>query len=482
MDQREQCIQMVNELITGIDQGDFSGTKPLPDKYTYGHLRALFALSPALDDGKELYEQLYNIVMEHGKSRIRKKVQNGEKIKIAFLAISAAEWPAEKVYRLLESDERVECCVVVSPLADRDPESRRDNYRQTFDFFRQNGYDVRGGYDEESDTCVLWPDLGGMPDIVIHLTTWWDSLPNIYKVVFFPLSCINCYIPYGIYTANSIDGSYVRYHVYNKDFVNLMWKVYADSLRNLEGYQEYGFLQGRNAACSGYAKMDYFYDSKKWEEEEIKKIWKIPSNKKAEDMKKIIIAPHHAILGYGGIKFSTFPMNAFFLLYLAEKYRDSISFILKPHPNLRFRAVEAKVFESYEAYDAYLAKWDALPNARVVQEAGYLDIFATSDGMIMDSASFIAEYMYVNKPLLFLRRNGQAFNKLGEKLLQAYHLAGGDNYTEIENFLQDIILKENDVKKDVREKIWKEELDYMRINQCTASEYIYEDIKSLWES
>ena len=43
--------------------------------------------------------------------------------------------------------------------------------------------------------------------------------------------------------------------------------------------------------------------------------------------------------------------------------------------------------------------WNALPNAKVVEEESYLDIFATSDGMIMDSASFIGEYLYVNKPL-----------------------------------------------------------------------------------
>lgn len=479
MDAQERYIMLLNELLDGIDAGDFDDIGKIPEKYTYEHLMALFVTSDMLDNGRTLYEQLYTISMAHGKHMLQRKIQNGEKIKIAFLAISAAEWPAEKVYRLLERDERTECYVVVSPLVDRDFESRRDTYRQTYDFFKQNGYHVKNSYHEETDSCEPWQALGGMPDICIHLSSWYQSMPDVYRITSFPLSCINCYIPYGMYVANSVDGSYVKDYVYNKGFVNLMWKIYADSRRNQEGYQEHGLLRGKNVAFSGYPKMDCFYDSQKWTEEKIRKLWKIPEGKKADDMKRIIIAPHHAILGYGGIKFSTFPQNVYFLLYLAEKYQDKVSFILKPHPNLRIRAVEAKVFESYEDYDAYLGKWDALPNAKVVQESDYLGIFATSDGMIMDSASFIAEYMYVNKPLLFLQRDGQAFNKLGEKLMQAHYLKQGDDYIGIERFLQNVILGGDDSKKPVREEIWKEELDYVGLNRCAASEYIYHDICNL---
>lgn len=83
--------------------------------------------------------------------------------------------------------------------------------------------------------------------------------------------------------------------------------------------------------------------------------------------------------------------------------------MFKPHPNLRARVVQAHAFESEEAYDTYLEEWNKLPNACVMQEEDYRSAFATSDGMIMDSCSFIAEYMYVDKPLLFLKRDGQAF-------------------------------------------------------------------------
>ena len=39
----------------------------------------------------------------------------------------------------------------------------------------------------------------------------------------------------------------------------------------------------------------------------------------------------------------------------------------------------------------------------------YLAYFASSDAMILDSVSFMAEYLYVHKPALFLTREGERF-------------------------------------------------------------------------
>lgn len=479
MNQNERVVSLVKEFLSGVDAGDFDNIDRIPGKYTYEYLYALYICADMLDNGIRLYEQLYDIIIAHGKNSIQKKIKNGEKIKVAFLAISAAEWSAWELYRMLNQNEAVECYVVVAPLVDRDEESSKDTYRQTYQYFEQNGYDVRGALDEEYNHIVSWDELGGMPDIVVHMTPWYESLPTAFRVTSFPLSCINCYIPYAFYVEDSLDKLYSLNFVYNKDFVNMMRRVYTDSLKNLQGYREYGMLHGKNVLFSGYIKMDPFYHLKEYREEEIREIWKIPDGKCSKDMKKVIFAPHHSFLGYGGIKYSTFARNAWFLLYLAKKYQDKVSFIYKPHPNLRVRAVEAGLFENYEEYDAYMEEWGGLPNAKVVQEKDYIDIFATSDGMIMDSISFIAEYLYVNKPLLFLQRDGQAFNELGKEVIRAHYLEWGEDYLAIETFLQDVIINGNDDRKSIREEIWKKELDYMAVNKCMACEYIYRDICSL---
>lgn len=478
-DWKREYAKNIEELFQGIDAGDFNQAGEIPDRYTWLHLYSLLRLSDELDDGQELYRQIYEAAIAHGQSCVKRKAQDGEKVRVVFLAISAAEWPAEKVYRLLVADERTACEIVVAPLMDRDVESRRDTYIKTRDYFLENGFAVREIYDAERDKCLDWSDIGGVPDILIHLTPWFQSLPQVCWILSFPLRCVHLYIPYATYVEDSVDRKYTINCVYNSPFVNMVWRAYADSEKNMEGYRKYGLLEGKNIVSSGYAKMDAFYEKRNYSREEIGRLWKIPEGREADEMKRVIIAPHHAILGYAGIRFATFPRNAFFLLYLAKKYQDQVSFIYKPHPNLRLRAVEAGVFESYEAYDEYVREWEALPNARVVNESSYMEIFETSDAMIMDCCSFIAEYLYVDKPLLFLRREGQVFNGLGEELMKAYDTAWGSDYCAIEAFLQNTVIGGMDEKKPIREAVWGEHLDYVSRNHCMASEVIYRDICSL---
>lgn len=478
MNQYEKYAGLANEVIEGITQGVFA-REIIPEKYTYEHLFSLFVMRRQLDGGSELYQVFYDWIMGHNEAKIKQKCARGEKITIVFLAISAAEWGAEKIYHMLKQDNRVECYVVVSPLMDRDLESRRDGYYQNVDFFKRNGYEVRGRCNDEFNEVATWQELGGMPDIVIHSTSWFAALPAMYQVINFPLSCLNYYIPYGVYLAENDMGNYMEKIVYNSVFTNMMKRIYADSEKNLLGYQQHGLLHGKNVVYTGYAKLDYFYEKRIWSEEDIRKLWKIPDGIKCEDMKKVIIAPHHSLSEKAIVKFSTFSKNMWFLFDLARKYRNEISFVLKPHPNLRSKAVEEQVFESYEAYDAYIDEWNSLPNARVVQEDSYLEIFETSDGMILDSVSFLAEYMYVNKPLLFLTGKGQAFNALGKSLLEGIYTVNGEDFAGMEEFLQDVLLDGNDILKEKRTEIFTAELDYMNLKKCSASESVYNDIISV---
>lgn len=481
MGAEEMYIKRVQELMSGIDRGDFSDVSRPPEAFRFGHLTALFYLADCLENGRKLYEQVYDRVMAYGQYHIRHKVASGQKIRVAFLAISAAEWAVENVYRSLIQDERLECFVVVCPLMDRKKEDRMRSEEMSYHFFQEQGYNTRRIYHSEQDQCDGWESLGGVPDLVIHLTSWYNALPEQYQIEQLPLHTVNCYIPYGMYVADSPDGNYVKQLVYNKEFVNLQWRVFADSRENLAGYQEHELLHGKNVRCSGYAKMDYFRQKREYTPEQIHSIWKLPAQEGMDNRKRVIIAPHHSITPSAGIQYATFLRNAYFWLYLAKKYQDKITFIFKPHPNLRWKTVWAHMFEAFEEYDEYLEAWNTLPNAKVVEEQSYLEIFATSDGIIMDSASFIGEYLYVDKPVLFLTRREQAFNSLGAKIMPCYQTAEGGDYTAIEQFLVQVILGEEDTKKNDRGRTYRELLDYVSWNDCLASEYICQDILSLLE-
>ena len=115
-EQYEQYAIWVNELIEEID-----GQKAnIPEKYTYKYLQALFMLADYLDGGRKLYELIYDFAIKYGIENIHRKSAAGEKIKIVFVAISAAEWASEQLYYKLRSDDRIECYIVISPLVDRD--------------------------------------------------------------------------------------------------------------------------------------------------------------------------------------------------------------------------------------------------------------------------------------------------------------------------------------------------------------------------
>ena len=103
---------------------------------------------------------------------------------------------------------------------------------------------------------------------------------------------------------------------------------------------------------------------------------------------------------------------------------------------------------------------------------------ASSDAMILDSVSFLAEYMYFNKPLLFLTRKSQTVNEFGEQIKDVLYQTPGENLEGIRHFLEKTIYE--DSKRREREKFFSEYLDYYRDNGKLASEFIYSDIvKSL---
>ena len=466
----------LGQLVDGIDRGDFNSVSEIPDTYTYGHLLALFMNRHMLDGGAELFEQFYDLATACALHHVKQRALSG-KVRVVFLTYSAAEWQAEGLYRLLEKDERFETLIVTCPLIDRPRDAADKTFEETSRFFESGNYHVKRGFYGQRDHVCSWEELGGLPDIAIHLFPYSFAVPQSLSIEALPFRCLNIYIPYGMDTVDSPERKYLIHNLYNFGFMNLVWRVYAESRETVTGFCEHQVLKGKNVVYSGYPKMDFFFDkSKQYGKDDLRRIWKIPDGKTAGEMKKVIIAPHHSISPNHLILFSTFRHNAFFWPYLAQKYADRVSFIYKPHPNVRATAVEQRVFPDYEAYDAYTAEWDALPNARVVTEDSYLEIFATSDAMIMDSGSFIAEYLYADKPLCFLTRKEQAFSALGEAAMQAHYRVPGTDYHAVERFLEEVVLGQNDTMARERKRIFSEHLDYVAENGCLASDFIYNDI------
>lgn len=77
---------------------------------------------------------------------------------------------------------------------------------------------------------------------------------------------LNVYISYGLTVGNSQTGRFDELCMYNKEFMNLCWRVYTETKTDYEEFIRYEALGGKNVRNSGYIKMDYFYDEHSYTE------------------------------------------------------------------------------------------------------------------------------------------------------------------------------------------------------------------------
>lgn len=224
---QEEIVNLANELTDAVEKNKFNMLCET-GKLKYAHLIAMFLATQAMDDGRKLYLYFYKLAMKCGKDRIISKVNNGNKIKIAFLPISASEWQAEYIYRKLENDNRFEVEIVPVPLIGRSKEDRTAIYLQTCRFFGSDKYNVKEIYDTETEEIKGWDEIGGIPDIIVHLTPWYLNIAPSYQITKLPLNVVNIYISYSLSIGNSKTEEWESYR-YNQDFLNVMWKVYTET-------------------------------------------------------------------------------------------------------------------------------------------------------------------------------------------------------------------------------------------------------------
>ena len=142
---------------------------------------------------------------------------------------------------------------------------------------------------------------------------------------------------------------------------------------------------------------------------------------------------------------ATFRENGQLILNLA-KNNPSTTWIFKPHPRLKFALLKNNIMSENEV-EEYYREWEAIGN--VYLQVDYLNIFKSSDLMITDCCSFLAEYLPSGKPLIRLvNKDSTALNLLGQEVVKGYYETSNNN--ELEETFKQIVLDKNDPKRDVR--------------------------------
>ena len=398
---------------------------------------------------KDEFAALMESVFEASAAKIRHK----EKIRIAFVLHEQTQWFGAELYNLFARNEKFEttffmCARITGATGNRLFE--KDFWRS----IEQINSCVSGVIVPEGRKVYFPPQ-----DVLIYLTPFPSTVPFALRGENLTPETLVAHIPY------AFDISIRSKEYYNRLMFRVAWKVFFSSVAGLEMFAKKNAVGMPRGVFSGYPRMDAFFKR----DVQFTFDWKMAR----PDAKKIIWAPHWSI--NSDVKFATFQWNFEFMYEFAKSHPET-SWVVKPHPALFDTAVKENVFESVAAFEQYLRAWDALPNAKVVVGAYYQAIFATSDAMIHDSDTFIAEYQYVDKLMIFLTRDTQKFNTLGKKILRASYLVDGQNFDAIAETIQRVVIDGNDYKAVERRELFDKYLDYPKINGALASAFIHGSI------
>lgn len=385
--------------------------------------------------------------------KIKSKTAKNEKIRILFVCEENQKWGYQFVYELLLKDNRFEVLpVVLYPIVTKN----RVEFAQekNIDFFKQQCVKAVDGYDYQSKANK---DIEYYtPDIVFYQQPWYLQSAN--HPVHVSKYALTVMIPYGYTTLNEKSwGSDAVKRVYSN-----LWMFFSESPYHNKFYKKAAGMQNKdNLYATGTPKLDYYRVPVNTDFE---KLWKGGSN-------RIIWAPHHSI-NNSGLCMSNFQEYYKFFLDFA-KQNQQYSFVMKPHPALRSSCISSG-FMAENEFDAYINEWNGLKNTCVYTEGNYFDIFKTSDILITDCSSFLAEYFPSGKPIILLDRDNRApFDAFGEKLKAGFYNVKKPE--QLSDLLNKILIENYDELKPLRQKILQEVFYF---TEKSSSEIIVEFLQT----
>ena len=391
--------------------------------------------------------------------KLVRKIKHKPVISVAFLVIHESIWKYEELYQLMKADKRFSLCIFICPYISYGEKTMKEEMERAYNYFADRGYETISTFDEQRNT---WRDIKNIdkPDIVFFTNPHKVTLKQ-YQIDNF-LNVLTCYSPYAFVVIHKLEIHY------KKHFHALLWKHFIET----EFHRRYAedLLSGltKNTVVSGYPSLESIRHLCVKRED----VWKVSDT----DIKNIIWAPHHTINeDDSGLAYSTFLQYAEYFREFEKQYSQKIQIAFKPHPLLKsklFLHPDWGVSRTTEYYES----WYNIPNGQL-EEGEYHNLFATSDALILDSASFLAEYLYTHRPLLFLERDSDLKSRLNSFGQAIYdHIYVAKELKEIEQFIQSVVVDGADYMQGSR-------LDFL-VNQVmprsgrTASENMYSEIKN----
>ncbi|EKO3735538.1 CDP-glycerol glycerophosphotransferase family protein [Vibrio metschnikovii] len=396
--------------------------------------------------------------MQNKHQELLQEIKGKEKIKVVFLAIHKSVWKVDPVFKKMLDDPYFEPLILVCPYVPYGRNRMLNDLKGCYDYFQNKGYPVVNSYDEDNDKWVTLEKIN--PDIVFFTNPHNLTRKEYYEDAY--LNYLSCYVPY------SFDVSRYDNYVaqYNQVFHNAIWLIFAPHKADLDIYKSYSQGKSNNVVMSGYPFIESFFNK-----DRPLMVWKSQNKIK----RKLIWAPHHTI-DNPSLPYASFLKIAEFMKSISLKFSSEVQFAFKPHPILKSKLYIHPDWGK-EKTDDYYSYWSNAGNTQYC-DGEYIDLFLESDAMIHDSGSFLAEYLFLSKPVLFtsnleIECMKQFYNEFGLSALHSHYIAEGkEQKDKIELFIREVITDEIEINKNHQRFI----SDNKACNE--ASDFILNEIKN----
>lgn len=349
--------------------------------------------------------------MQRKHHKILMELQIKPKIKVIFLVVLKSMWKVDLVFQKMLEDEYFEPLILIVPNTVAEESDMWSEYNQAYIYFSSLGYPVQHSYISSENRWIKIDEL--KPDIVFFTNPHELTKPEYYEDVFY--NYLTCYAGYGINTSKNVQLQY------NMIFHAAVWKIFVQTQDMMSGYKQYSSRRGRNVHLVIDNIVKTIRDNLNKQSENV---WKSEKYKY-----KVIYAPHHRV-SESDMLTATFIQYADFFLNLVKCTQDTILWSFKPHPHLKSKLYRLESWGK-ERTDNYYKFWEESSNTQL-NESDYISLFLQSDAMILDSYSFLAEYTFTEKPMLYLMKDSV------EKLMSGFGLDCLDTHYKAYNE-QDIL-------------------------------------------
>ncbi len=355
------------------------------------------------------------------------------RLRIGFVVCEPAKWGLGSLLEHLQSDPAFDVGFypTLSDVHLRLPRSaRQEEYRQIRAFFAEIGSIWGDLYHSPTDRQIP-PDAINC-DIVFVQQPWgMQDLPRRLAG-----RVRTAYVHYGMAV---IKNDQMQFGL--PDFHPFLWRYFLPTQAHVDAINHSAGPRPPKMCVTGHPKFDAYLRPALPRDQCLS--W--PNLREAQ-RKRVIFAPHHA-LEPGSLQLGTFAWSGPAMLQIAQAHPE-IDFLLRPHPNMALGLSRSHVMNAQE-WQAYRTAWQALPNAALFEDTPYFDTFRSSDAMVTDSGSFLAEYLPTEAPLIRLERVDAApLNSFGQTLAAGFYTA--DNQADLETQFSELILEGKDPLAQVR--------------------------------